>query len=80
MYTCMTISVRNVDAELFKEFQYEAKRRGKNTGEAVNEALRKWLHEHHKPSILDIKPRNLGPGTELLSQQVDEILAEEDPR
>ncbi len=71
----MTISVRNVDEELFKEFQIEAKRRNMITGEAMNEAIRSWMRsKQKKPGMLAMKTWNFGAGTENLSQEVDEVL------
>jgi hypothetical protein len=71
-----------VDEALYAEVQIEAKRQRKVAGEVVNEALREWLKNHRtrKPSLLDIKPWSFGSGTEHLSQEIDDILAEEDSR
>lgn len=70
----MTISIRNVDEKLFKKFKIEAKKRDMNIGQAVNHAMRKWLNEEKKPSILEFEPMSFGPGSERLSEEIDEIL------
>lgn len=76
----MIVSVRNVDENLFKEFSIEAKRRDRAVGEAVTEAMKLWLHE--QPArimrLKDIKPWDFGPGTEDISQNIDEIAYGED--
>lgn len=72
----MTISIRNVDKELFEEIKRLAHRKNMNVGEAVNQALEGWKREHQQEriSLLDINAWNWGEGTEHLSQEVDRTL------
>ena len=72
----MAISIRNVDEELFKEFKAEAVREGLSVGKALNIAINDWLSKHTKPkkSLLDLKTKRWGKGTENTSQEIDKIL------
>ncbi len=72
----MTISVRNVDDALFKEFKIAAARRDKNVGQAMNEAMRGWLDQQEGKTIPITRMRtfDFGKGTERLSQEIDETL------
>jgi hypothetical protein len=70
-----TIIIHNVDAELFRELQIEAKRRGKETGEAVNEAIQAWIKQKpRKRGMLAIRTRSFGKSTENLGMEIDEEL------
>jgi hypothetical protein len=71
----MTItSVRNLDENIFREVQSEAKMRGKTTGEVMNEAMRLWLKQGtQKRGMLGFSIQDFGPGTENLSQEIDEV-------
>jgi len=78
----MIVSVRNVDEKLFKEFSIEAKRKDMAVGEAVTEAMKLWLHKQPAKIVRlrDIKPWSFGPGTEDISQNIDEIAYGENAR
>lgn len=73
-----TITIRGADKGLFLEFKAEAVRERKRVGDVFNALIREWLSRHkptqRKLSLLDIKPFDFGPGTENLSQEVDEVL------
>ncbi len=72
----MTITVRNVDEELFKEFKVEAVKEGIPIGKALNMAMVQWISQHKKPrkSLLDYKPTSWGKSTEHTSEEIDAIL------
>ncbi len=72
----MTITVRNVDEELFREFKVEAVKEGIPIGNALNMAIIQWISKHKDPrkSLLDYKPTDWGKGTEHVSEEIDEIL------
>lgn len=74
-----TITVRDVDADAFHEFKTAAVERKMKVGVALTLAMEKFrsdlLPKHKKFTML--KPRDLGIGTERLSQDVDKIMYEE---
>lgn len=75
----MNVSVRDVDAHVFREFKAEVVKEGLKTGTALTHALKCWLkskriHKKKKGSLLDIKPWDWGEGNENASQEIDEVL------
>lgn len=69
------VSIRDVDVELFREFKAKAVREGLNVGKALNMAISQWLMQNKdRKSFLNLKPVNLGKGTENLGRDVDKIL------
>ena len=75
----MNITIRNIDAQLYREIKAEATREGINTGTAINSAIRLWLNRRRaqvKPerSFLELEPIDFGPGTENLSEEHDKYL------
>ena len=71
----MTISIRNVDVVLFKQFKAEAIKEGVNLGEALNMAMMQWLSKNkNRKSLLEFKPKSWGKNTADTSEKVDEIL------
>lgn len=74
----MDTTIRNLDARLYRAALARAKARGQTVGALVNEALRAFLKAQppkaRRHSFLDFKPIDFGPGTEHLSEQVDEVL------
>ena len=78
--TNVDMTIRNLDEEVLREFKAEAVRENKTFGQAAVEAFRFWL-EHKfslkmkkKMKLSDSKPVDFGPGTEGLSEQLDEVL------
>lgn len=73
------ITFRNVDKEILQNFKAEAVREDKAFGQALKEALLLWL-EHRKitnkkkTKLSESKPLDFGPGTENLSEKIDDIL------
>lgn len=76
MFTCMTISVRNVNDAIFEKFKREAKLRNMNLGEAITEAMSYWMKKDAKKRLKlhELPTFDFGPGSENLSENVDEIL------
>ncbi|MBI2671304.1 hypothetical protein HYX16_00030 [Candidatus Woesearchaeota archaeon] len=71
-----TITVKEVDERAFNELKAEAVKRKINVGIALTWAIENWLSslKKTKKSLLEWKPTNYGPGTEHLSEQIDEVL------
>ena len=73
----MQLSVKGVDKDIFREFRAESVREGLNVGSALTMAMKLMLERKHKKpkmSILDLKPRRWGKGTERTSEEIDKIL------
>jgi len=58
----MQKSIRNIDESVFEEAKKVASEKDMSVGEAVNEALLKWLTENHEPEkdINDFEPVSIG--------------------
>lgn len=75
----MDTTIRNLDARLYRAMLARAKAQKRTVGSLANDAFRAFL-SHPRParsprhSFLDFKPVDFGPGTESLSEQIDEIL------
>jgi len=74
----MDKTIRNLDPRAFRAIKARAAAEGRTVGEVVSEAMvifcaRPAPHAAHG-SILDLVPRDLGPGTETLSSEVDAIV------
>ncbi|MFQ6129116.1 MAG: hypothetical protein ACE5QW_09480 [Thermoplasmata archaeon] len=73
----MDTTIRGLDEETYRKTKAKAALLGLSVGQAVNDALRKWVAEsEERPtrSILDMEPVPLGKGTERLSEEIDEIV------
>jgi len=75
----MTIAVRDVDENVFREFKAEAAGEGTSVGKILTMAMRFWLErvkkkKKVKKSLLDLKPFDWGKGTENVSENVDRII------
>ncbi len=76
----MQLSVKEVDEKVFRDFKAEAIRDGMKVGQALNLAMQFWLQKVEKKpklSILNLKPRKWGKGTEMLSEESDKVLYDE---
>lgn len=75
-YRAVDATIRNLDGQAFRRLKAKAALEGKSVGEAISEAIRLYLatHRRKKRSLLDIKPEDFGPGTERLSEEIDDIL------
>ena len=71
-----TVTIRDVDPEIFRKFKIGALERKMKLGSAVTLAMMKFLTElaPRKQKFTNIKPVHWGKGTEHVSEQVDEIL------
>ncbi len=73
----MQLSVKNVDENIFKSFKAKAVKEKIKLGKALNLAMQEFIAKRKvrpKLNFLDLKPTDWGPGTERLSEQIDEIL------
>ncbi len=78
------IGVREVDKEIFERYKALALARRMKLGAALTLAMKKMLDNskiNHKKenlkkaqALLKMKPIDFGPGSEHLSEQIDEIL------
>lgn len=77
------VAVRNVDEETFRKFKAFTIAERMKLGGALTLAMRRLLEEKMKrrkenlkkaSALLKIKPTDFGPGSEHLSEQIDEIL------
>ena len=70
-----TISVRNVDSEVFRKFKARSQEKGLNLGHALTLAVSHWSEEHKsRKRFVEFKPSDLGKGTEKTSTESDTIL------
>lgn len=72
----MDATIRNLDDDAYRALKAKAALEGKSVGEALNEAIRAYVGRPRgkKHSLRDIKPVDFGPGTERLSEEIDDIL------
>ncbi|MCA1812805.1 MAG: ribbon-helix-helix protein, CopG family [Halobacteriales archaeon] len=73
----MDATIRNLDEEAYRQLKARAAVEGKSVGEAMSEAIRLYVAQGRKRktrSIRDIKVLDFGPGTERLSEQIDDVL------
>jgi len=70
----MQISVRDVDATLFREFKACAVREGKTVGNLLALAMKRIVDAERKPSFLRMKSFDWGKGTETTSNEIDDVL------
>ncbi len=72
-------TIRSIDERVFRDLKSEAAKKGIPIGEALNEAIRRWITESRKQStgkrsLLEMKASDWGEGTENASQEIDEVL------
>lgn len=74
----MNTTIRGLDPLAYKELKARAALEDRPIGELVNDAIRSYLNRpapaEKTGSLRDIKPWNFGPGTERLSEQIDDVL------
>ena len=73
----MQITIKNIQDHVFREFKAESVREGLKVGDSLTLAMKLWLEKSKKKprmSLLDIKPRDWGKGTEKLSEEIDRIV------
>ena len=70
------ITVREVDEKVFREFKAEAVRQKITLGGALNFAMEKFRADLSKkrPKLTYWQPSSWGPGSEHVSERIDEIL------
>ena len=73
--TKMTVTIRDVDSETFKELKAFAAKNDLNLAGALNIAVSSYLSSNKKMNkFTTLKPIKGGKGTERISEQVDEIM------
>ncbi len=73
--TKVQVTIKNVDADIFREMKAEAARQKMPVGGAVSLAMMNWLSEKRPLLPLNqLKPFKGGKKSSRLSEQVDEIL------
>ena len=70
----MQVTIKNVKEEVFREFKAESVRERLKIGDSLTLAMKLWLERSRKKprmSILNLKPKDWGKGTERLSENID---------
>ncbi len=70
----MQVTIKNVKEEVFREFKAESVRERLKIGDSLTLAMKLWLERSKKKpgiSILNLKPKDWGRGTERLSENID---------
>lgn len=73
----MQVSIKDVDENVFREFKAESVRGGLKIGKALTLAMQMMLKKSEKKPkmrFLDLKPKDWGKGTEMVSEEIDRIL------
>ena len=73
----MVVTLRNIDAGLFRAFKAKAASQGRTIGDMLNDVLREVLIERDtraQISLGDLKPIRFAAGNERLSDEIDEVL------
>lgn len=74
----MDTTIRNLDEVAYRSVKARAALEGRSIGELISDAINLYLVRpaplEKTGSLRDWKPVDLGPGTEHLSEQIDEIL------
>jgi len=73
----MQITIKNVQEQVFREFKAESIREGLKVGDSLTLAMGLWLEKSKKKpklSLLDLKPKDWGKGTERLSEEIDRVV------
>ncbi|MAE13526.1 hypothetical protein CMO92_03095 [Candidatus Woesearchaeota archaeon] len=75
----MQLSVKDVDASVFKEFKAESVRDGLKIGKGLTLAMEFWLrnkNQKKKASILDFEPSLWEKETAKVSEKLDDVVYE----
>ena len=75
----VSVSIRDVDPKVFREFKAKTVTQGTKTGTAVTQALKEWTQKNEKKgspkkSFFSVKPWDWGKGNENLSNEIDAYL------
>ena len=75
----MDKTIRNLDEAVFRAIKARAAAEGKTVGDAVNEAMAAYVARPATVTdsagrLSDLRPEDLGPGTETLSDDIDAIV------
>jgi len=76
----MDTTIRNIDPFVYKKLKTKAAQEGISIGEAVTRALSEWLGLSKKKtrSIIEIKPEHFGYEYRNLSEEIDEVLYQQE--
>jgi len=75
--TSMNVTIRGIDASVFRKFKARAVEEGMKLGEAVAQAMDMWTRRRtgrQHLRLLEIEPFDWGKGTEKASVEIDELL------
>lgn len=76
--TSVATTIRNLDEDAYRRLKAHAARTRRTIGAELTEAIEEYLAhrgaQRKRRSILQFKPRDLGPGTERLSEEIDRIV------
>lgn len=74
----MDTTIRNLDENAYRELKAKAALEGKSIGEAVSEAIRRYIGRSSElsrdRSLADLIPTDFGAGSEHLSRRVDQTV------
>ena len=74
----MDTTIRNLDPRAYRVLKAQASLQGRTIGDAVNEAIRAyvgWPGRREKTGTLrSLRPRELPPGNERLSEEIDAVV------
>ena len=81
----MDVTIRKVDERAYRLFKARAAERGLNLGEALSLALQVWARwdttRPERPRLSEVIPVfDWGPGSENLSEEIDQVLYGGDER
>jgi hypothetical protein len=77
LMTSMNVTIRNLDASVFRKFKARAVEEGMKLGEAVAQAMDMWTKRRtgkQRARLVEIEPFDWGEGTEKVSVEIDQIL------
>lgn len=71
------VFIKNMDAKVYRTAKMLAAKEGKRIAEIFGESIMLLARQPKKKGLAGLKSFDFGPGTEKLSQNVDEILMED---
>jgi len=73
----MNLTIRGLNASVFRKFKAKAVEEGMKLGEALTQAMDIWIRQvadKRELSILDLEAFDWGKGTEKVSVEIDKII------
>ena len=77
MVKSMNLTIRGLNASVFRKFKAKAVEEGMKLGEALTQAMDIWIRQvadKRELSILDLEAFDWGKGTEKVSVEIDKII------